>query len=169
MAYYDKDEKLIDDRWIISKKYLKTWFAVDFLSIIPFNIMFNADDYASLARIARLPKLYRLVKLTKMMRILRVVKERDTFIKYLTDVLKVNVGLERMAFFILLLFVSCHILSCVWVLLSSFLDDGPETWIVRADLINSSNFEQYISGFYFTVMIITTVGFGDINVTLPEE
>lgn len=36
-AYYDLDYELIDDRKVIAKTYLSSWFSVDFLSIIPFD------------------------------------------------------------------------------------------------------------------------------------
>ena len=68
MAYYDKTEDLVLDRKRIACRYLKTWFLVDFIAIIPFNYMLKANrDYGSLSRLARLPRLYRLLKMTKYM------------------------------------------------------------------------------------------------------
>ena len=65
-AYYDEDEELVFDRKKLAIKYLKTWFLIDLVAIIPFNFMFAGDrDYSSLSRLARLPRLYRLLKITK--------------------------------------------------------------------------------------------------------
>jgi len=36
-AYYDEDVDLVDDRKQIAKNYLKGWFTVDLLAIIPFD------------------------------------------------------------------------------------------------------------------------------------
>ena len=36
-AYVDKDYKIIDNRWTITRNYLKTWFIIDFMSIFPFG------------------------------------------------------------------------------------------------------------------------------------
>jgi hyperpolarization activated cyclic nucleotide-gated potassium channel 2 len=36
-AFYDDNFKLIDDREIIKKTYLKSWFALDVISVIPFH------------------------------------------------------------------------------------------------------------------------------------
>ena len=63
-AYYDEDEELIFDRIKIAKRYLKTWFIIDLIAIIPFNFIYERD-YSSLSRLARLPRLYRLLKITK--------------------------------------------------------------------------------------------------------
>ena len=75
MAYHDEEFNLIDDRKVskhlvtlcqtISKEYLKSWFTVDLISVIPMNLILSIGSYNSLARIARIPKLYRLVKITR--------------------------------------------------------------------------------------------------------
>ena len=67
-AYFDDNQELVTDRKVIACHYLKTWFALDFVAIIPFNLFFNAEgtkDYSALARLSRLPRLYRLIKITK--------------------------------------------------------------------------------------------------------
>lgn len=65
MAYYDQYEVVVDSRTRIAYTYLKGWFIVDTISILPISYFFNIDNYSSLARMTRLPKLYRLVKLFK--------------------------------------------------------------------------------------------------------
>ena len=64
-AYYDKDEQLIFSRKQIVKKYLKSWFIVDFIAILPLNLIILGKNYNSLSRLARLPRLYKLLKITK--------------------------------------------------------------------------------------------------------
>ena len=82
-AYYDKEYNLVTNRKVcaslvcrtryllflraqkIAKNYLTHWFAIDFLSILPIQLLMNTGDYNSLARIARFPKIYRLVKITR--------------------------------------------------------------------------------------------------------
>lgn len=133
-AYQDENEEIIHNRAVIAKKYLRGWFLIDLISIMPFSYMLETSDYASLAKIARLPKLYRLIKMAKLARILKVIKERNTISKYLNEVLKLSVGLERLSFFVLMFIVSVHITACFWVLIVDFEDDMPDTWINRANL-----------------------------------
>lgn len=39
-AYYDQDFKMITNRKSIAKRYIKSWFFVDLIAIIPFDIFF---------------------------------------------------------------------------------------------------------------------------------
>ena len=65
-AYFDDEENIILNRKLIAKAYLKSWFFVDLISVLPVSFFFRMQkDYTSLARIARLPRLYRLLKMTK--------------------------------------------------------------------------------------------------------
>lgn len=40
-AYYNEDFKIIEDRKRIAIEYLKGWFLLDLVAIIPFDIIFN--------------------------------------------------------------------------------------------------------------------------------
>ena len=42
-AFNDDDFKIIDDRKVIACSYLKGWFAIDFLAIVPLNYMVPAS------------------------------------------------------------------------------------------------------------------------------
>jgi hypothetical protein len=44
LAYQDEAYAVIDDRWMIAKKYFATWFIIDFLAVLPFEnvvLLFN--------------------------------------------------------------------------------------------------------------------------------
>jgi hypothetical protein len=65
-AYFDFEDTLVKDRRVIARSYLKSWFFIDVVSILPISLILQAGrDYASLARLARLPRLYRLMKMAK--------------------------------------------------------------------------------------------------------
>ena len=53
-AYYDEDYLLVEDRLLIAKSYLKSWFLIDLLSVLPIDILLRNNNYDSLMRIARL-------------------------------------------------------------------------------------------------------------------
>lgn len=118
-AYYDNNDELVYNRKVIAIRYLKSWFFVDLISVLPLSLLMDTNDFTSLARIARLPKLYRLIKMTKLARIFKILKERSNVSKYLNEVLKLNVELERMSFFMLLFFIFCHITACFWVIVAN--------------------------------------------------
>ena len=65
-AYFDSNEELVTDKRLIAKEYLRGWFIIDFVAILPLNYALGStQDYTSLARLARLPRLYKLIKMAK--------------------------------------------------------------------------------------------------------
>ena len=69
ISYYDSNQDLVTNRKLIAIHYIKSWFFLDLIALLPFNYMIESSesskDYSSLARLSRLPRLYRLVKVTK--------------------------------------------------------------------------------------------------------
>jgi len=83
-AYYDDDYNIIDDRILIGKSYLQSWFLIDILAIIPFERFISAfssdnekhsgGNYQEMVRLARIGRMYKLIKMTKLLRILKIIK-----------------------------------------------------------------------------------------------
>ena len=141
-AYYDENYNLITDKKTITLAYLKSWFIIDILSILPFSSLLNtAKNYNSLARIARLPRIYKLLKIAKyklrifiihrLVRMLKIVKQRKKFITSVSDVLKLNDGVERLMCFIIFFFFLCHISGCLWYFLYQLDSNNVNSWIWR--------------------------------------
>lgn len=78
---------------------------MDVISICPFDAIFDVGSFNRLARVARIGKLYKLIRMTKMVRMLKVVKERNKLVKYLNEILKIGVGVERLIFLMLIFIV----------------------------------------------------------------
>ena len=68
-AYVDNEDIVVKNRKKIVINYLKTWFIIDLVSVLPVSYLMPANNPSQninqLSRIARIPKIYRLVKLTK--------------------------------------------------------------------------------------------------------
>ena len=73
-AIQDSKFELHDDRCVIAKEYLKGWFIIDLLAIIPFDLIFMTSDLSSFVRVARIGKLYKLIKITRLLRLLKIFK-----------------------------------------------------------------------------------------------
>jgi hypothetical protein len=56
---------VVDKRREIARFYLKGWFTIDILTVLPISEILSTSSYNDLGRVARLPKLYRLVKVLR--------------------------------------------------------------------------------------------------------
>ena len=78
-----------DGTWVyqpkrIARNYIRSWFAFDFVSVLPFQLIeqfFKGDQggdaasYNQLIRLARLPRLYRLTKLMRLFKLIKGAKK----------------------------------------------------------------------------------------------
>ena len=88
-AYYDEDFVIIEDRKIIGCNYIKGWFSVDLIAIIPLDLIIvpaeGESDKGSankMIRLSRIGRMYKLIKLTRLLRVLKIVKEKSKLLKY---------------------------------------------------------------------------------------
>ena len=93
-AFYDEDYKVIDDRKIIARTYLKGWFLIDFFAIIPFEFLFksltNLGEYNGIIKIIRLAKIYKLIKLTRLIKMFKMFKRSNKFFEVLFKFVRVT-------------------------------------------------------------------------------
>ena len=172
---------LSDNRCVIANEYLKSWFIIDFLSVLPFELfMLAADETESesgvankFVRMAKISKLYKLVKITKLIRMFKIIKKKKKIIKTTFNIVKDGRGFDRLAFFILILFLVCHFFGCLWVFVGvTFQDDEiyGDSWIESHNYSTTENiWDTYYTACYFTMQTLTTVGYGDINVVSINE
>jgi hypothetical protein len=126
-AYYDNEYDIIADHnvslkikhfQVIARNYLTSWFCVDVVSAIPFDLVFLAfGTSGSVKRFAgftRITKLYKIVRLVRLFRLLKIAKERKNIGKYMTEELRIAIGQERIIFMLIIYFVLQHIIACLW-------------------------------------------------------
>lgn len=90
-AFYDDDFKVVDKRKTIAVTYLKSWFFVDLLAMLPFDLILQRE-YQDIVRIVRLGRLSKLSKLCKLVRVFRVMKSKPKVIVLMSDLLKIRLG-----------------------------------------------------------------------------
>jgi hypothetical protein len=70
---------------IIAITYLKSWFLLDVLSILPLDMMLTGLNVNSLFRFARIGKLYKLIRMTRLAKLFKLLKGNKTVISQMTE------------------------------------------------------------------------------------
>jgi len=99
----------IRDHRQIAKKYLKSWFAVDVLSITPFDELAGYAQAGTVGdlTLVRMLKVCRLAKLARILKGAKIVKRWENRIGLPTS----N---THFLFFAVLVITACHWMACVW-------------------------------------------------------
>ena len=142
------------------------WFAIDLISILPFDLMVTAgsgqDNVNQFARFSKVSKLYKLIKITRLFRFLKLMKKGNK----VTNKISNAPQYERLMFFIVALLLLCHFIGCVWIFAGKTIDD--DSWI-EGGYEQMGMGELYLTALYFSMTTITTVGYGDISASNTIE
>ncbi|KAM6354618.1 voltage-gated delayed rectifier potassium channel KCNH1 [Podargus strigoides] len=171
--------EVISDPKLIRMNYLKTWFVIDLLSCLPYDVINafeNVDEGIS--------SLFSSLKVVRLLRLGRVARKLDHYIEYGAAVLVLLVCVFGLA---------AHWLACIWYSIGDYevIDEDTntirtESWLYQLGMsigtpyrFNASGFGKweggpskdsvYISSLYFTMTSLTSVGFGNIAPTTDGE
>lgn len=133
-AYFDEvNHRMVETHRDIATMYLKSWFIFDVLSIFPMEFVVSQFTKKSLvARANESIRIARITKVYKMTRFIRVLKSGNLIMrtkKTLKEQIKIDSGVLRINFFIGLCFLSTHLLSCIWIGMTSF--DKERNWLTK--------------------------------------
>ena len=172
----EKDFKEITDKKRIALIYLKKWFIIDVLSILPVDVFLfanqNADETARnsnvLFRFAKIGKVYKLIRMLRLAKILKILKSKRTVVNHFASELKISSGVERMIFFVMFFMLLFHIFACMFIFLRE-IESESGGWLEDSTFYSYSNTDQYITACYFIMTTISTVGYGDISASTRLE
>ena len=168
-----KDLELVFSYKIIAKSYLKGWFWLDLLALIPFSEIFNLleGDSDFLSNLGNLAKGVRILRLAKLLRLLRAFEfaSSDNFIM---NYLKRSKDNQTIALFLPILVTLCsflHCATCIWYFIGTVEDPFSEGWIYLNRKIDKSLFDKYVVSAYFVITTATSCGYGDVITFSPIE
>ncbi|KAM4599887.1 potassium voltage-gated channel subfamily H member 1a isoform 1-T1 [Fundulus diaphanus] len=185
--------EVISDPKLIRMNYLKTWFVIDLLSCLPYDVINafeNVDEVCFRLEGEPLPQcqgissLFSSLKVVRLLRLGRVARKLDHYIEYGAAVLVLLVCVFGLA---------AHWLACIWYSIGDYEVIDEETNLVRMDswlyilaetmgrpyrynASGSGKWEGgpnkdsvYITSLYFTMTSLTSIGFGNIAPTTDGE
>lgn len=191
--FYDKTRKLVTDQKRIQKAYLRSWFLVDFLSVIPFDFIVKLlistgttstkAQSTKLLRLSRIARFARLAKLTKLTKLHECTAALRQFLH--------NLGISALEFefllrilgLVFLMFAIAHIFGCIWLQLGRVNVASNDGWMTKmepddlehlqanlplcddpeGDGCNERHLDLYVQSIYFTLVTMSSVGYGDFH------
>ncbi|XP_052007337.1 potassium voltage-gated channel subfamily H member 5-like isoform X1 [Xyrauchen texanus] len=171
--------EVISDPKLIRMNYLKTWFIIDLLSCLPYDIINafeNVDEGIS--------SLFSSLKVVRLLRLGRVARKLDHYLEY---------GAAVLVLLVCVFGLVAHWLACIWYSIGDYEVIDEQTNTIKTDSwlyqlatsigspyrFNASGTGQweggpgkdslYITSLYFTMTSLTTIGFGNIAPTTDGE
>lgn len=112
-AFYDeRDFKLIQERDEIVRQYVKGWFLIDILAIIPFDLFIGQKNKEG----NELARMSNIISLTKLLRVAKIARDRNNIMRYVHKLLKIGIAFQRLIFCLIIFFLFCHVTACIWIM-----------------------------------------------------
>ena len=158
---FTQDGAVVTDRTTIRRRYLRKWGFSDIVAAVPLEILAPAFGFG-LGRMS-------VLRLNKMARASHLGGYFDIVMQ------RMLTGMGQIASNILKLFLTLvlvlHWVACVWLLVSEVsVLEGINSWVPddhtasQLDLSHSEagNFGGYLRSYYFAIVAMSTIGYGDI-------
>ncbi|XP_045491140.1 potassium voltage-gated channel subfamily H member 8-like isoform X5 [Colias croceus] len=169
-TFVSKKGEVVSDSKAIALNYIRSWFVVDLLAALPFDLLYASDVYSGTESTHGN---VHLVKLTRLLRLARLLQKMDRYSQYSALILT----LLMLSFTLV-----AHWLACIWFIIAEkeIEHHKNESWDLgwinnlaerlKIPIVNISHSESYVTALYFTCSSLTSVGFGNVSAnTLPEK
>lgn len=169
-TFVDENDEVVSHPCRIAVHYLKTWFIIDLVAAIPFELLIMIGNTIESTT------LIGLFKTARLLRLVRVARKLDHYSEYGTAVLCL-----LMCSFALL----AHWLACIWYFIGNLeqRDESLNTigWLDSLGKLIDQPFNKsdpssgpdlkskYVTALYFTLSSLTSVGFGNVSPNTNTE
>ncbi|XP_058969497.2 potassium voltage-gated channel subfamily H member 6 isoform X4 [Pocillopora verrucosa] len=168
-TYVKEGEVLITNPWKIAVHYFKTYFVVDFVAAIPWDLLASLNSGTE-----ENTMLFSLLKTARLLRLFRAARKLDRNYEYMTSLLFLMI-----MFFMLV----AHWLACIWYAIGqqeavtydglswlSVLGYQMEKPIEDGDPTSGPSLRsRYLTSLYYVMTLCTTVGFGNVAANTDGE
>ncbi|XP_052399453.1 potassium/sodium hyperpolarization-activated cyclic nucleotide-gated channel 3-like [Carassius gibelio] len=161
----DSTEIVLDPQQI-KVRYLRSWFAVDFISSIPVDYIFlivetriDSDFYktARALRIVRFTKILSLLRLLRLSRLIRYIHQWEEIFHMTYDLASAMVRIVNLIGMMLLL---CHWDGCLQFLVPMLQDFPSDCWVAKNNMVNDTWGQQYSYALFKAMSHMLCIGYG---------
>ncbi|XP_076134369.1 potassium/sodium hyperpolarization-activated cyclic nucleotide-gated channel 2 [Alosa pseudoharengus] len=165
IVFEDNTEIILDPKKI-KKKYLKSWFVVDFVSSIPVDYIFlivekgiDSEVYktARALRIVRFTKILSLLRLLRLSRLIRYIHQWEEIFHMTYDLASAVMRIFNLIGMMLLL---CHWDGCLQFLVPMLQDFPSDCWVSLNKMVNDSWSELYSFALFKAMSHMLCIGYG---------
>jgi CRP-like cAMP-binding protein len=150
------------DPRMIARQYLKSWFPIDLVASIPFDVILSNTS-------GRFPRLVRIMRLFRLAKLVKLLKLSDVIIMF-EDHLNVNRNVFSVLKLLLLMSFVGHITACAFAMSGDISQqEYGDSWLKDSGLLDEGVSTKYVAALYFSVTVMTTMGFGDITAQTRME
>ncbi|XP_029347249.1 potassium voltage-gated channel protein eag isoform X3 [Acyrthosiphon pisum] len=169
--------EVVSDPKVIRMNYLRSWFVIDLLSCLPYDV-FNAFDHDE----EGIGSLFSALKVVRLLRLGRVVRKLDRYLEY---------GAAMLILLLCFYMLVAHWLACIWYSIGrSDAENGYQySWLWKLANITQYPYSyimtehanttelvhgpprktMYVTALYFTMSCMTSVGFGNVASETDNE
>uniref|UniRef100_A0A7S1CN86 Cyclic nucleotide-binding domain-containing protein n=1 Tax=Bicosoecida sp. CB-2014 TaxID=1486930 RepID=A0A7S1CN86_9STRA len=163
---YIDDGELVMRAKPIAHNYIRGWLMIDVVATFPYSWVLVPSDEdeqdAATAAYAELPAMIRFVRLVRLVRLMRLFRlsSRLTNVVEMGAVSKTVLRIGKLAFWVT---VIAHVSGCFWALIANLEGWGPDSWTTIYGVDPDDIASLYLSGVYYSLATLTTVGYGDVS------
>ncbi|KAM4707337.1 potassium/sodium hyperpolarization-activated cyclic nucleotide-gated channel 2 [Discoglossus pictus] len=163
---FEDNTEIILDPQKIKRKYLRTWFVVDFVSSIPVDYIFlivekgiDSEVYktARALRIVRFTKILSLLRLLRLSRLIRYIHQWEEIFHMTYDLASAVMRIINLIAMMLLL---CHWDGCLQFLVPMLQDFPSNCWVSINNMVNDTWSELYSFALFKAMSHMLCIGYG---------
>ena len=121
-------------------------------------------------------KILRVVKLFKLAKLMRIIRA-GRLLRQIENSYPINYGVMQLVGFLISVLIAGHWLACMFRMTVTLTTDDvtqDENWILRMTQQgelpeNATAYDHYVVAYYWAIMTMTTIGYGDVPITSTSE